>query len=117
MNYKDFRKINKPSERQIQTEIMNYLLSKGYYVLRLNSGAIRTDKGHLVRMAKAGTPDIMAFKKWGQPDVHAVHIVFIEVKIPGAKPTMLQEMKMKELQEFGARCIVAHSIEELKSLL
>lgn len=103
-----------PTEHQIQDSIIQYLRYKGYYVQRLNSGAIRTAAGGLVRMSAVGTPDIMAFrleKEWIGP---GVNLVFIEVKRPGKKATDLQKMRMRELEEYGARCIVATGIEDLK---
>src|SRR3990167_3156873 len=111
----------KVSEHQLQTLLKNYLEAKGWFVLRLNSVAIRTDKGNMVRMARAGTPDLMAFKM----DVHplasgrfnALRLVFIEVKVPGNKPTYAQEQMMKELEEKGAGCLVVHSLEELEEQL
>ena len=117
----------KVSEHQLQTEIMNYLKYKGWYVMRLNSGAIqatnRYGNKHMMRLAPAGTPDLMAFKKAlfgvNVEDVEPIPYVgpslyFIEVKVEGNKPTLLQTVKMQELEEYGAKCLVIHSLEELQ---
>lgn len=77
--------------------------------MRLNSGAIQTVNGMRVRLSEAGTPDILAIKQG--------RIVFIEVKRPGNKPTERQIAKMKILEEYGAKCIVAHSVDELEIML
>ncbi len=80
----------------------------------------------MIRMTKAGTPDIMAFKMVSvttmirpehQLTVESLRPLFIEVKRPGKKPTPLQQMKMEELESFGARCLVAHSVEEVEGVI
>jgi hypothetical protein len=110
------------TESQIQTAIMGFLRYKGYYVQRMNSGAMRDQRNHLIRMNRPGTPDIMAFKpcrynaKSLTRHYHA-DLLFIEVKRPGNNPTYLQQAVMKELEEHGARCIVAHSVDEVAQAL
>lgn len=111
------------TEKGIQTAIINYLAYKGYYVQRMNSGAIRTAKGGMVKLAAKGTPDIMAFR----PLVISrcsngglcskIKLVFIEVKRPGNKPTFAQEQTMQLLTEHGARCIVATCVEDVEKAL
>ena len=105
-----------PTEHQIQQLIMNYLTAKGWYVQRMNSGAIRVEK-HLIRMASVGTPDIMAFRPC--PDVETTNpdLIFIEVKRPGKEATFNQIQAMKLLTEHGAECLVAHSLEEVQEWL
>ncbi|MDQ2831836.1 MAG: VRR-NUC domain-containing protein [Chloroflexota bacterium] len=92
-------------ERAIQAAIIEYLRWRGFYVQRLNSGAARVESGHLIRMAAAGTPDVLAIK-----DGRAL---FVEVKRPGNKPTALQQAMMETLRGYGARCLVATSVEDL----
>lgn len=109
----------KPTETQIQSAIMGFLRYKGYYVQRMNSGALRDQHNRLIRMNKAGTPDLMAFRKpsgWSANDP-TVKLLFIEVKRPGNRPTPLQHAVMQELAEHGALCIVAHSVEEVKEAI
>ena len=105
MKISDYKKLVKPKEHEIQTEIMNYLRAKNWMVFRMNSGAIRTERGGLVRMNPAGTSDVLAIKNG--------KCTFIEVKRPGNKITRLQEMKMEELSSFGANCFVATSVESV----
>lgn len=102
----------KVTEHQLQTEIMQYLQYKGYYVMRLNSGKYSVGEGRSKRFImgqEAGTPDLMAFR--------GVRMFFVEVKVPGNKPTLLQTQKMKELEGYGAQCFVATSLEELQEKL
>jgi hypothetical protein len=72
-------------------------------------------------MMKAGTPDLMAFRPLIHTNVDCgrktIDLIFIEVKVPGNKPTILQQEVMKELEEYGARCLVIHSVDELEELL
>jgi hypothetical protein len=115
MKVAEYKKLVKPLEKDIQKEIINHLEKVGYYVQRLNSGSYPTATGFL-RGVKSGTPDILAFKPCGS--IHHVDkkeavLLFVEVKRLGGKITPLQEDKMLELISFGARCIVAHSLEEL----
>lgn len=109
----------KPTEKQIQDSIIDYLRRKKYYVMRLNSGKMSyTYKGKraFMNLLPAGTPDLIAFKALypGEP-LHA-KLYFIEVKKPGNKLTVLQEEKMKELERYGSKCIVATSIDDLERL-
>jgi hypothetical protein len=122
MKISEYRKLTRPKEHDIQTEIINYLTGKGYYAMRLNSGMIENKYGGRVRMCPAGTPDILAFKQdkvYSSDDgrVKRARIYFIEVKRPGNKPTRLQEMKMEELSSFGAHCFVATCIEDVSKEL
>ncbi len=92
-------------ERAIQADIIAYLRLKQYHVLRLNSGALPNAQGRPVHMLPAGTPDVLAIK-----DGRAL---FVEVKRPGNKPTALQQAMMETLRGYGARCLVATSVEDL----
>lgn len=112
----------KISEHQLQTQIINYLRFKRYYVDRMNSGAMRQRDSHgkmyIIRMHPVGTPDLMAFKqeRVETPEHSAYYktlLYFIEVKVPGNKPTRMQTMKMQELTNHGAKCLVATGIEDL----
>lgn len=130
-------KLPSATEHQIQTQIINYLRINGYYVMRLNSGKYAVGEGRdrrFVMGQDAGTPDLMAFKALEIPilgkhipegidavinkiAVSTIFVLFIEVKRPGKKATSLQEVKMRELTDYGARCIVATSVEDLKEKL
>jgi len=94
-------------ERAIQAACIEYLRYRGYYVLRLNAGALPNAQGRPVRMLPAGTPDVLAIK-----DGRAV---FVEMKRPGKRPTALQAMTMDTLTQHGARCLVATSVEDLQA--
>ena len=121
MKIAEYKKLVKPREADIQHEIMAYLENDGYYVQRLNAGGYKLGKG-FVHGVKGGTPDLMAFKcqddfcnaPIGDCDID---LVFVEVKRPGGIVSELQIQKIKELENYGARCIVVHSVEELEEKL
>ena len=96
-------------EHQLMTLIKNYLEAKGWFVLRLNSGALRTEKGHMVRMSPAGTPDLFALKN-GKP-------IFIEVKLGRNKTTIMQDHMLNIIEEHGAQTIIAYSLEDVEGSL
>jgi hypothetical protein len=106
----------KPTEQEIQKTIIDYLRLKGYYVQRMNSGKMSymyKGKQSFMSLADAGTPDLLAFKRYQYQATGGVEMYFIEVKRPGKKPTTLQLAKMSELQEYGAACLVATSVNDL----
>lgn len=114
-----------PTEHQTQTAIIQYLRTKDWYVMRLNSGKYSVGEGRSKRFIMgqdAGTPDVLAFKQqlYRVSPAHILMakdtvLLFIEVKRPGNKPTSLQAAKMDELREYGAKCIVATCIEDLEA--
>lgn len=61
-------------------------------------------------MGYAGIPDIIVVSKYNPT-------VFIEVKLPGCKPTPIQMAVHKKLWLHGAVVIVVHSLEETKNAL
>lgn len=127
-----------PTEKQIQDSIIEYLRLKKYMIIRLNSGNQfiegKNGKTYRIKLSDPGTPDILAF---GQKEnysttsgstigiislsiplsYHPLNLYFIEVKRPGGKVTELQRQKMEELERFGAKCLVIHSLEELQRQL
>jgi hypothetical protein len=121
MKVSEYKKLVKPRESDIQNECIAYLESRNYYVQRLNAGGYKM-AGGFVHGVKGGTPDLMAFKcqdafcnaPIGDCDID---LVFVEVKRPGGIVSELQVPKIKELENYGARCLIVHSLEELGDLL
>jgi Holliday junction resolvase len=109
-------KLPQPTEHAIQTQLMQYLRTKGWYVMRLNSGKFSVGEGagrRFINGQDAGTPDLMAFIALPT----GIRLYFIEVKRPGKKPTPLQKAKMEDLEKYGAHCFVATCIEDLTNEL
>ena len=61
-------------------------------------------KNHGGPMVTAGLPDIVC--------VHRGRTVFLEVKLPGRKPTPIQIHRIAQLRAAGAAAEVVHSVEE-----
>lgn len=106
-------------ERDLQRSGMEWMRFSGWYVMRLNSGALSYERdgcAHMIRMLPAGTPDTVAFRP--HPTCPgAVQMVFVEYKSPGKKATVMQEVKMEELRTYGATCVVVSSLEDLEQAL
>lgn len=101
----------KESEHQIQQSIMDFLDLKHIYNQRLNSGAIETKAGGMVRLARPGTPDILI----GIPFHGLTLLGFIEVKTRTGKLTPYQEVFKTDMEERGVCYIVARSIKEAEA--
>jgi Holliday junction resolvase len=74
-------------EQAIQSKLIKSLESQGYYVIKL----IKTNKN--------GIPDVVAIPP-GCP------VEFYEVKVPGKKPSVLQNYRIKELKDHGCKAEV-----------
>jgi len=98
-------------ERDIQSAIIQYLKLKKYYVFRMNSGTQVIEQPatarRVIRSAPAGTPDLLALRDGMAP-------LFVEVKRPGNKPTPIQREMMAILEGYGAHCVVATSVDDLR---
>jgi len=84
-------------ESCVQREIIAYLESCGWYVVKL----IQTNKN--------GICDLLIVREG--------KCIFVEVKRPGARARALQEYRMNELIQHGATAFVTHSVEEVKTVL
>lgn len=134
MNIKQYKELTKPLEKHVLHECEGLMRSRGYYVMRLNSGTYQLGFGknkRFVRGMESGTPDLMGFKLgvdnydmdvklpgggFAKIDSYC-DVTFVECKREGESPTELQEAKMRELEAYGARCLVAHSASELEQQL
>ena len=95
-------------EKAIEHQVEGVLRKNGYYVQKMQVGTMYI-AGRMIRMAAAGTPDILAIKDG--------RCLFVEVKRPKHEPTVLQVEKMKELESYKAKCVVVHSSEEMELAL
>lgn len=66
-------------------------------------------KNHGNQYSVMGLPDIMC--------IHKGKMICIEVKMPGNKPTKLQEVTLQKLKEAGAIVGIAYSIQDVKEIL
>jgi Holliday junction resolvase len=96
-------------EKDIQKQIVDYLTIKGWYLIRVNSGAQFVEskgKKRMIRLAPAGTPDIIACSPEGR-------FYGIEVKRPGNKPTQLQKETLQRITATGGVGMWVTSVDEL----
>jgi len=70
------------TEQQIQKKRINELEAEGYYVIKL----LKTNKN--------GIPDIIALPPGSK-------VLFSEIKKPAGRLSILQEYRLKELDEYG----------------
>jgi hypothetical protein len=101
------------SEQAIVNQILDWLHLNGAWAIRINSGGKSTEnaKGqkHFIRMAPAGTPDIIAC--WLSSGVG--YLIAIEVKFGKNKPTEMQLMCHEEIRRAGGFVIVAYSLDDV----
>lgn len=102
-------RMEKTSEKAIQTAIIKLLERNGYWVTRINSGGARIGK-YMIRLAHPGTPDLLACSPTG-------HFTAIEVKKPGEHSTDIQQAVQNELKTRNAQVIEAHSVDEVGATL
>jgi Holliday junction resolvase len=84
-------------ESTIQHEIIVYLERCGWYVIKI------------LQCNKNGAPDLMAIREG--------KTIFVECKRKGQKARPLQEYRIQELINHGVVAVVAHSIEEVKTVI
>lgn len=88
-------------EGKIQKEIIDLLETSGAIVIRMNAGKAAKN----IRLAPQGTPDLLAIFK--------NKLLWIEVKVPGKKPTEVQRSMHNRLRLRGQEVIIACSAEEV----
>lgn len=84
-------------ESDIQFEIIKWLESDGWYVVK----HIQTNKN--------GFPDLSAYKNG--------YCVFIEVKTPKGKVAELQHYRHKQLAQFGFVTIITTTLKDLQDAI
>lgn len=92
-------------EQMLQTAILAYLALRSIPAWRINSGAIRTEAGNLVRLAPAGFSDIIG--------IYGGRFLAIEVKQPGKCPTEAQQAFLDAVTAAGGVAFCAHSLDEV----
>src|SRR5262245_44856852 len=76
-------------ENDVEKACVDLLRLRGYYVVRLQSGLLKTPDGRWIRVGERGLPDYACLK----------HDFFLEVKAPGKLPTGAQIEKAIELEK------------------
>lgn len=84
-------------EAIIQKNIIRYLQLRGFKVYKI------ADR------FRAGIPDIYAARN-GQS-------YWLEVKTPAGKPTKLQELELRQLNDAGITALVVRSVEDVQAVV
>lgn len=93
------------SENDVERQCLDFLLARGYYPVRLQSGRFRTPDGRWITIGEPGLPDYAVLKR----------DFFLEVKAPNKQPSPAQIRKAFVLQA-GYRIGVA-TVDSLERLL
>lgn len=109
--------VPKMTETQLVRLCINYLLAKGHYVWRNNTGAVRSKYTSLVtglvserfwRAGIKGSSDILGLSKDGR-------FIAIECKIRPNKTTPIQDAFLDEIKLHHGYAIVAYDVDDLES--
>ena len=103
--------IPEAKERDVQGNILKYLRVRGIFHWRANSGAVKTERGHFLRINFPGCPDVLAIKP-----PHGT-LVGIECKRKSTDTSPVQEMAREGFEKNGAIYIVARSVEDVQQVM
>ena len=99
------------TEQALVNHIINYLVLKGHYVWRQNTGAMKTDQGRFIRFGFKGVSDVLGIEKG------TGKFIAIECKIKGNKPTQFQTDFLEAIRKRGGYAILAYSLEDVTAIL
>jgi hypothetical protein len=105
------------TETDLKRDILGYLRRRGIWATRVQSGMVHY-RGHVMRLAEEGTPDILGCLPDGR------HLA-VEVKLPRWKPRNEADRRRFELQQAycdhvtraGGVGLVARSVEDVEERL
>ncbi len=84
-------------ESALEAAIVRYAKATGWYTLKLSSPG------------KRGVPDRIFMRE--------ERVLFMEIKAPGRKPTVLQEKVLRELRGAGQTAVWVNNIDAAKTVL
>lgn len=105
------------SENDIKNAVIKYLRLRGYWVMRLNTGAFSGEyhgKRRFVRFAVPGCADILAIRQ--RTPLDAPSVVWIETKSETGRQTERQRQFEREVKAVGCWYFVVRSLDDLKEL-
>ena len=86
------------AETELSREIQKALEKVGVWVIRIQSGVVKVRRGYM-QLAPKGTPDLLL----------PAYGAFLEVKMPGEKPTKPQQEWHERARREGVRVEVVSS--------
>ena len=111
-------KLTTPKESEIQKGILAFLRAHGAWCVRVNGGAVKTEKRFIRFTDTVGTPDILCC--WPMPArscTHGAVFVAVECKRPGGKLRPEQAATIDAINRAGGVAFVADSIEAVERAL
>lgn len=96
-------------ETKLQRTLLEYLLLRGIFAWRNNSGFVRIGK-RMIELAPAGSPDLIGILPGGR-------FLGVEVKMPGEAPSPVQVKFQAQMRAMGAAVFTVHSLSELIEVL
>jgi hypothetical protein len=100
----------KPTEKEIQKAILDYLKFRGLFAWRNNTGGFIDKRDHYYTFGKKGSGDILGLTKDGR-------FFSIEVKVPGKNPTPEQTEFINNVIVNNGIAFVARSIDDVQKFL
>lgn len=105
------------TESNVVAACMDYLLQKGHYVWRNNTGVTKAEyemkdgtvKKRFWRAGVVGSSDILGIAKDGK-------MIAVECKKPGKKTTEAQDEFLQKIDKRGGYAIIAFGIDELQEV-
>lgn len=100
-------------EAPVQRAVIDTLHFYGFRAFRINSGLIKTAKGHVIRLADKGTSDVLSLIP------RSGRFFAIEVKRPGAanKTTEAQDEFLAAITEDGGVAVVIDDVRKLDEVM
>lgn len=102
-------------EQDIQNQLAEYLIHKGYLTVRINSGMFSIGKrfirAYIIKNSgkSTGMPDLIAFKDG--------NYLMIEVKKPKGKVSDSQKQFYNLVESFRLKYYIIESLNELEAIL
>ena len=103
--------MQQPLERQIQTQILDYLKLRGVFCWKQNtSGIYRKDRSAYIPSHTRGMPDICGILRGGRA-------FYVEVKRRTGRLSEPQKEFLGRASTLGALAIVAYCVEDVEAAL
>jgi len=92
-------------ERDVRSQITDWLSRYGYFWEPLHSGAARMASGNFTRFGTPGRADLLV--------VFGGHAVFVEIKAPDGRQSDKQKVFEQRVNAAGAVYVLARSLEDV----
>ena len=102
------------NEKELTNQIIEFLNYTGkYFCWRVNSGMVQSAKGHFIKLARAGSSDILGIEKG------TGRTICLEVKLPKTIKTVTaaQREYLDKMKSYGAITGVVTSPEEAVQII